>query len=116
MKTPKEIILEELKAQQALIFREIAELQNQESVLRGKLDILHVLESRIFNGLVDLGAWQGPTGEIKQEPWVKEVQELCQVMNKRLDAIKLLRQQTGWTLKEAKDYIDREFPRSVPVG
>lgn len=42
--------------------------------------------------------------------WHKEAREACK-RNMRIEAIKIVRQATGWNLKPCKDYVDQHFPR-----
>jgi hypothetical protein len=89
---------------QSQIVRELARFLGE--------DCQHDFEMRISEFLLDNGyRFTKQTGESVYPNWYIEARNLC-FQDRRIAAIKLIRENTGWGLKESKDYVDRHFPQN----
>jgi ribosomal protein L7/L12 len=74
--------------------------------LEARVSALEATVARLAAGLPAPGALETLSGEPSAETWTPEARALKD-SGQVIAAIKLVRERTGWGLKEAKDYVDR---------
>lgn len=78
-------------------------LENRIDQLEREVADLRAAVARLTHGTSDAGYAPAPSGVY--EPSAKVLDELAQ--GKKIAAIKTVREETGWGLAEAKNFVDR---------
>ncbi len=86
------------------------ELENRVRLLEDQVTQLwRIVQTQQGDDPVPTEGFEQPTWvqpDSDDPPWLPEVRQLV-AANRKIEAIKQVREHTGWGLKEAKNYVDR---------